>query len=125
MCPQTPEVEQLGRVVELDSDMADITQELPQESVLEDNMMEEQEAVPASTHIASTLGINPHVLQVGVLYFPPKGEDFVVPLSNFSVCPPRLVTNQLVINCALRLQCDCILHTGLLCLEKMFIDTRS
>uniref|UniRef100_A0A8B9VLJ0 Nuclear pore complex protein Nup98-Nup96 n=1 Tax=Anas zonorhyncha TaxID=75864 RepID=A0A8B9VLJ0_9AVES len=85
---QTPEVEQLGRVVELDSDMADITQELPQESALEDNMMEEQEAVPASTHIASTLGINPHVLQVGVLYFPPKGEDFVVPLSNFSVCPP-------------------------------------
>lgn len=93
MCPQTPEVEQLGRVVELDSDMADITQELPQESVLEDNMMEEQEAVPASTHIASTLGINPHVLQVGVLYFPPKGEGFVVSLSNFLVCPPRLVTN--------------------------------
>ncbi|NWX20069.1 NUP98 protein, partial [Aegotheles bennettii] len=61
---QTPEVEQLGRVVELDSDMADITQEPPQEIAVEDNMMEEQEAVPASTHIASTLGINPHVLQI-------------------------------------------------------------
>uniref|UniRef100_A0A8C0AUT4 Nuclear pore complex protein Nup98-Nup96 n=1 Tax=Buteo japonicus TaxID=224669 RepID=A0A8C0AUT4_9AVES len=61
---QTPEVEQLGRVVELDSDMADITQEPPQESTVADNMIEEQEAVPASTHIASTLGINPHVLQI-------------------------------------------------------------
>lgn len=64
MCLQTPEVEQLGRVVELDSDMADITQEPPQESTVEDKMVEEQEAVPASTHIVSTLGINPHVLQV-------------------------------------------------------------
>ncbi|NXC48597.1 NUP98 protein, partial [Penelope pileata] len=61
---QTPEVEQLGRVVELDSDMADITQEPPQESLLEETMAEEQEAVPASAHIASTLGINPHVLQI-------------------------------------------------------------
>ncbi|XP_068276497.1 nuclear pore complex protein Nup98-Nup96 isoform X2 [Nyctibius grandis] len=61
---QTPEVEQLGRVVELDSDMADITQEPPQEPAVEDNMVEEQEAVPASAHIASTLGINPHVLQI-------------------------------------------------------------
>lgn len=103
MCLQTPEVEQLGRVVELDSDMADITQELPQESVLEDNMMEEQEAVPASTHIASTLGINPHVLQVSVLYSPQNREDFVVSVSNFSVCPPRLVIYQPVINCALHL----------------------
>uniref|UniRef100_A0A8V5GP24 Nuclear pore complex protein Nup98-Nup96 n=1 Tax=Melopsittacus undulatus TaxID=13146 RepID=A0A8V5GP24_MELUD len=61
---QTPDVEQLGRMVELDSDMADITQEPPQEPLLEDNVMEEQEAVPASAHIASTLGINPHVLQI-------------------------------------------------------------
>ncbi|XP_009989585.1 PREDICTED: nuclear pore complex protein Nup98-Nup96 [Tauraco erythrolophus] len=61
---QIPEVEQLGRVVELDSDMADITQEPPQEPVVEDDIIEEPEAVPASTHIASTLGINPHVLQI-------------------------------------------------------------
>ncbi|XP_010143933.1 PREDICTED: nuclear pore complex protein Nup98-Nup96, partial [Buceros rhinoceros silvestris] len=61
---QPPEVEQLGRVVELDSDMADVTQEPPPESGVEDAMAEEQEAVPASTHIASTLGINPHVLQI-------------------------------------------------------------
>lgn len=54
-------------MVELDSDMADITQEAPQEPLLEANIMEEQEAVPASAHIASTLGINPHVLQVGAL----------------------------------------------------------
>uniref|UniRef100_A0A8C0EYF6 Nuclear pore complex protein Nup98-Nup96 n=1 Tax=Bubo bubo TaxID=30461 RepID=A0A8C0EYF6_BUBBB len=61
---QSPEVEQLGRVVELDSDMADITQEPPQDSAVEEGAVEEQEAVPASTHIASTLGINPHVLQI-------------------------------------------------------------
>ncbi|OXB53345.1 hypothetical protein ASZ78_016642, partial [Callipepla squamata] len=61
---QSPEVEQLGRVVELDSDMADVTQEPPQEPAVEDSMAEEQEAVPASAHIASALGINPHVLQI-------------------------------------------------------------
>ncbi|NXX51457.1 NUP98 protein, partial [Tricholaema leucomelas] len=61
---QSPEVEQLGRVVELDSDMADITQEPAQELGGEDNLAEEQEAVPASTHIASTLGVNPYVLQI-------------------------------------------------------------
>lgn len=60
-------MEQLGRVVELDSDMADVTQEPPPESVMEDAMAEEQDTVPASTHIASTLGINPHVLQVSVM----------------------------------------------------------
>ncbi|NWU85362.1 NUP98 protein, partial [Onychorhynchus coronatus] len=65
---QPPELEQLGRVVELDSDMADITQEQPQEQPQEpfgeDSLAEEQEAVPASTHIASTHGINPYVLQI-------------------------------------------------------------
>lgn len=62
--PQSPEVEQVGRVLELDSDMADVTQEPPQEPAVQDSMAEELEAVPASAHIASTLGINPHVLQV-------------------------------------------------------------
>ncbi|XP_066033346.1 nuclear pore complex protein Nup98-Nup96 isoform X2 [Chamaea fasciata] len=60
---QPPELEQLGRVVELDSDMADITQEPAQEPLAQD-LAEEQEAVPASTHIASTQGINPYVLQI-------------------------------------------------------------
>ncbi|XP_042543523.1 nuclear pore complex protein Nup98-Nup96 isoform X1 [Dipodomys spectabilis] len=61
---QSPEVEQLGRVVELDSDMIDITQEPVLDSVLEEGMPEDQEPVSASTHIASSLGINPHVLQI-------------------------------------------------------------
>ncbi|XP_050188725.1 nuclear pore complex protein Nup98-Nup96 [Myiozetetes cayanensis] len=65
---QPLELEQLGRVVELDSDMADITQEPPQEQPQEpfgeDSLAEEQEAVPASTHIASTHGVNPYVLQI-------------------------------------------------------------
>ncbi|XP_020024736.1 nuclear pore complex protein Nup98-Nup96 isoform X2 [Castor canadensis] len=61
---QSPEVEQLGRVVELDSDMVDITQEPILDSVLEESMPEDQEPVSASTHIASSLGINPHVLQI-------------------------------------------------------------
>lgn len=63
--PQPPELEQLGRMVELDSDMADITQEPAQEPLAEE-LAEEQEAVPASTHIVSTQGINPYVLQVSV-----------------------------------------------------------
>ncbi|KAF5929424.1 hypothetical protein HPG69_017850 [Diceros bicornis minor] len=61
---QSPEVEQLGRVVELDSDMVDITQEPVLDSVLEESVPEDQEPVSASTHIASSLGINPHVLQI-------------------------------------------------------------
>nr|KAF6466740.1 nucleoporin 98 and 96 precursor [Rousettus aegyptiacus] len=61
---QSPEVEQLGRVVELDSDMVDITQEPVLDSMLEENVPEDQEPVSASTHIASSLGINPHVLQI-------------------------------------------------------------
>ncbi|XP_040390705.1 nuclear pore complex protein Nup98-Nup96 isoform X1 [Cygnus olor] len=99
---QTPEVEQLGRVVELDSDMADITQELPQESVLEDNVMEEQEAVPASTHIASTLGINPHVLQIMKASLLADEDDLDLILDHYpgkqpikmdtsqEICSPRL-----------------------------------
>lgn len=50
--------------MELDSDMVDITQEPVLDSVLEESMPEDQEPVSASTHIASSLGINPHVLQV-------------------------------------------------------------
>uniref|UniRef100_A0A8B9X8W7 Nuclear pore complex protein Nup98-Nup96 n=1 Tax=Bos mutus grunniens TaxID=30521 RepID=A0A8B9X8W7_BOSMU len=61
---QSPEVEQLGRVVELDSDMVDITQEPVLDSMLEESVPEDQELVSASTHIASSLGINPHVLQI-------------------------------------------------------------
>ncbi|XP_010178236.1 PREDICTED: LOW QUALITY PROTEIN: nuclear pore complex protein Nup98-Nup96-like, partial [Mesitornis unicolor] len=85
---RTPEVEQPGRVVELDSDMADITQEPPHEAVVEDNLMEEPEAVPASTHIASTLGINPHVLQVRSLSLLSEREDLIIFLTNFLVCFP-------------------------------------
>lgn len=70
--------------MELDSDMADITQSLPAESVLsgEDEdlqpwdvdttggrlggfVTQEQDSISASSHIASSLGINPHTLQVG------------------------------------------------------------
>ncbi|XP_030055686.1 nuclear pore complex protein Nup98-Nup96 isoform X2 [Microcaecilia unicolor] len=61
---QSPVVEQLGRVVELDSDMADITQEQLLETTLEDDSTEEQEPISASSHIASSLGINPHTLQI-------------------------------------------------------------
>uniref|UniRef100_A0A6Q2Y127 Nuclear pore complex protein Nup98-Nup96 n=1 Tax=Esox lucius TaxID=8010 RepID=A0A6Q2Y127_ESOLU len=55
----------LSRVSEVDSDMADITQDAPGDSLLE----EEGEScvhnpVSASSQIASSLGINPHTLQV-------------------------------------------------------------
>ncbi|XP_053561637.1 LOW QUALITY PROTEIN: nuclear pore complex protein Nup98-Nup96 [Bombina bombina] len=63
--PKSPIVEQLGRVLEVDSDMADITQEQSLDSAIEDqDIAEEQEPVSASSHIASSLGINPHALQV-------------------------------------------------------------
>ncbi|KAM9247527.1 nuclear pore complex protein Nup98-Nup96 isoform 3-T3 [Leptosomus discolor] len=99
---QTPEVEQLGRVVELDSDMADITQELPPEPAAEDSRMEEQEAVPASTHIASTLGINPHVLQIMKASLLADEDDLDLILDHYpgkqpvktdtsqEICSPRL-----------------------------------
>ncbi|XP_009996804.1 PREDICTED: nuclear pore complex protein Nup98-Nup96 [Chaetura pelagica] len=99
---QTPEVEQLGRVVELDSDMADITQEPPLESLGEDNVLEEQEAVPASTHIASTLGINPHVLQIMKASLLADEDDLDLILDHYpgkqpvkmdtsqEICSPRL-----------------------------------
>ncbi|XP_025029555.1 nuclear pore complex protein Nup98-Nup96 isoform X1 [Python bivittatus] len=61
---KSPEADHLGKIVEFDSDMADITQELLQDSVVEENLVEEQEPVPASMHIASSLDINPHALQV-------------------------------------------------------------
>lgn len=69
--------------MELDSDMADITQSLPVESVLraeEEDLQswdvdtagsclggfisQEQDGISASSHIASSMGINPHTLQV-------------------------------------------------------------
>uniref|UniRef100_UPI0037E718FF nuclear pore complex protein Nup98-Nup96 isoform X2 n=1 Tax=Semicossyphus pulcher TaxID=241346 RepID=UPI0037E718FF len=73
-----------GGVAELDSDMADITQSFPTESMLggeEDSELlvgdmdttsgklaglipTEHDGVSASGHIASTLGINPHTLQI-------------------------------------------------------------
>uniref|UniRef100_A0A665U9F8 Nuclear pore complex protein Nup98-Nup96 n=1 Tax=Echeneis naucrates TaxID=173247 RepID=A0A665U9F8_ECHNA len=82
VAPQA-QVEQPVGVGELDSDMADITQGFPTESMLggEDDgdslgvdmdltgvkhggLMSEHDGVSASSHIASTLGINPHILQI-------------------------------------------------------------
>uniref|UniRef100_A0A8C9EQM7 Nuclear pore complex protein Nup98-Nup96 n=1 Tax=Pavo cristatus TaxID=9049 RepID=A0A8C9EQM7_PAVCR len=99
---QSPEVEQLGRVVELDSDMADVTQEPPQEPAVQDSVAEEQEAVPASAHIASTLGINPHVLQIMKASLLADEDDLDLILDHHSgkqpakmdtsqeICSPRL-----------------------------------
>uniref|UniRef100_A0A8C9Y0N5 Nuclear pore complex protein Nup98-Nup96 n=1 Tax=Sander lucioperca TaxID=283035 RepID=A0A8C9Y0N5_SANLU len=49
-----------GGVAELDSDMADITQSFPTESLT----YAELNGVSASSHMASSLGINPHTLQI-------------------------------------------------------------
>ncbi|XP_068587741.1 nuclear pore complex protein Nup98-Nup96 [Cebidichthys violaceus] len=77
-------VEMTGGVAELDSDMADITQSFPTESMLgggeEDDLPAletdwmsgklggpipaEHDGVSASGHMASSLGINPHTLQI-------------------------------------------------------------
>uniref|UniRef100_A0A4W6F9F7 Nuclear pore complex protein Nup98-Nup96 n=1 Tax=Lates calcarifer TaxID=8187 RepID=A0A4W6F9F7_LATCA len=57
---QSTVVDLPGGVAELDSDMADITQSFPTESLIS----AEHDGISASSHIASTLGINPHTLQV-------------------------------------------------------------
>lgn len=84
VCFQSTVIADLFRLGELDSDMADITQSLPAESMLggEDDgelplgdadmsfgklggvVASEHDCVSASGHIASSLGINPHTLQV-------------------------------------------------------------
>ncbi|KAM5183474.1 nuclear pore complex protein Nup98-Nup96 isoform 7-T7 [Callospermophilus lateralis] len=98
---QSPEVEQLGRVVELDSDMVDITQEPVLDFVLEESVPEDQEPVSASTHIASSLGINPHVLQIMKASLLADEEDVDTMDQRFShlsskgdtsqeICSPRL-----------------------------------
>ncbi|XP_069615683.1 nuclear pore complex protein Nup98-Nup96 [Ranitomeya imitator] len=61
--PQSLADEILGRVPELDSDMADLSQETPQDLVTEEQDIAE-EPLSASSHIASSLGVNPHALQV-------------------------------------------------------------
>uniref|UniRef100_A0A673NKE5 Nuclear pore complex protein Nup98-Nup96 n=1 Tax=Sinocyclocheilus rhinocerous TaxID=307959 RepID=A0A673NKE5_9TELE len=60
----TTVLELLSRVLELDSDMADITQEHPADSKLRSETPAEHEPVSASSQIASSMGINPHTLQV-------------------------------------------------------------
>ncbi|NXF89899.1 NUP98 protein, partial [Eubucco bourcierii] len=93
---QSPEVEQLGRVVELDSDMADITQEPAQELGGEEKVAEEQEAVPASTHIASGLGVNPYVLQImkASLLADEDDLDLILDHSHLGKPPQQLDTSQ-------------------------------
>lgn len=86
-CFQSNVVTELFRLGELDSDMADITQSLPAESMLggEDDgelplgetdmsfgklggvLSSEHDCISASSHIASSLGINPHTLQVNYM----------------------------------------------------------
>ncbi|KAM9220481.1 nuclear pore complex protein Nup98-Nup96 isoform 1-T1 [Dugong dugon] len=92
---QSPEVEQLGRVVELDSDMVDITQEPVLDSMLEESMPEDQEPVSASIHIASSLGINPHVLQIMKASLLADEEDVDMALDqHFSRLPSKADTSQ-------------------------------
>uniref|UniRef100_A0A8C7SQM7 Nuclear pore complex protein Nup98-Nup96 n=1 Tax=Oncorhynchus mykiss TaxID=8022 RepID=A0A8C7SQM7_ONCMY len=52
------------RMSEVDSDMADITQDAPGESMLEEVGESEHNPVSASSQIASSMGINPHTLQI-------------------------------------------------------------
>ncbi|XP_058519473.1 nuclear pore complex protein Nup98-Nup96 isoform X5 [Ochotona princeps] len=92
---QSPEVEQLGRVVELDSDMIDITQEPVLDSMVEESVAEDQEPVSASTHIASSLGINPHVLQIMKASLLTEEDDVDMMLDQrFSHLPSKADTSQ-------------------------------
>uniref|UniRef100_A0A674BNB0 Nuclear pore complex protein Nup98-Nup96 n=1 Tax=Salmo trutta TaxID=8032 RepID=A0A674BNB0_SALTR len=60
----TAVLELLSRMSEVDSDMADITQDAPGESMLGEEEGEKHNLVSASSQIASSLGINPHTLQI-------------------------------------------------------------
>uniref|UniRef100_A0A673ZEP6 Nuclear pore complex protein Nup98-Nup96 n=1 Tax=Salmo trutta TaxID=8032 RepID=A0A673ZEP6_SALTR len=59
VAPQAQSTAVLNRVSEVDSDMADITQDAPGEI-----MLGEEEGESSSSQIASSLGINPHTLQI-------------------------------------------------------------
>ncbi|XP_035288063.1 nuclear pore complex protein Nup98-Nup96 isoform X2 [Anguilla anguilla] len=97
--PQSTAVlELLSRASEVDSDMADITQELPADSVLDGDDQDsgpledtpaEPEPVSVSSHIASAKGINPHVLQImksSLFMEDEEGELF--PRLGFSLSSP-------------------------------------
>ncbi|XP_072230778.1 nuclear pore complex protein Nup98-Nup96 isoform X2 [Leuresthes tenuis] len=105
---QSTAVDLASGVAELDSDMADITQSLPTESMLggeEDGELlpeetdgklgalvsMEHDGVSASGHIASSLGINPHTLQImkASLFAEEDDEGDVFPAPDVS--SPRLV----------------------------------
>ncbi|XP_066444628.1 nuclear pore complex protein Nup98-Nup96 isoform X2 [Eleutherodactylus coqui] len=91
--PQSPAVEQLGRVLELDSDMADITQEpLLDAAPEEQDITEEPEPVSLSSHITSSLGVNPHALQVmkASLLLEDEGGD----INHFTRFPSALDSSQ-------------------------------
>ncbi|KAG8453154.1 hypothetical protein GDO86_004828 [Hymenochirus boettgeri] len=88
--PPRPAMEQLDHGFEVDSDMADITQEQDVSLAMEDeDITEEQEPVSASSHIASSLGLNPHALQVmkASLFLEEEDGD---PMSRFSSLPSSL-----------------------------------
>nr|DBA32194.1 TPA: hypothetical protein GDO54_000004 [Pyxicephalus adspersus] len=91
----SPVLEQLAHGLELDSDMVDVTQEQYKEAAAEDfDIAEEQEAVSASIHIASSLGVNPHALQVmkaSLLMEEDGGSDL---LTHFNHFPSLLETSQ-------------------------------
>lgn len=103
LCVQSTAVlELLSRMSEVDSDMADITQDAPGESMLgeeegESGMGEEKGSrlgtvtptehnlVSASSQIASSLGINPHTLQVRY-YCTPSHSTCLLRLKESSMC---------------------------------------
>ncbi|XP_028907504.1 nuclear pore complex protein Nup98-Nup96 isoform X1 [Ornithorhynchus anatinus] len=92
---QSPVVEQLGKVVELDSDMIDITQEPTLDSMFDEIVPEEQEPVSASSHIASSLGVNPHVLQIMKASLLADEEDVDLVLDQrFGRFPSKMDTSQ-------------------------------
>lgn len=86
----SPVVEQLGSVMELDSDMADITQEPLPDVTMDDDTTEEQEPMSASSYIASSLGINPHTLQImKASLFAEEDDADVVFHQHFTAFPSR------------------------------------
>ncbi|XP_062983422.1 nuclear pore complex protein Nup98-Nup96 isoform X2 [Elgaria multicarinata webbii] len=105
---KSPDIEQLEKVVEFDSDMADITQEPAQDFAVEESLTDEQEPVPASTHIASSLDINPHTLQIMKASLLVDEEDLDLILDHrfgkqaapmdtpHDICSPRLPISSLM-----------------------------
>nr|XP_008121637.1 PREDICTED: nuclear pore complex protein Nup98-Nup96 [Anolis carolinensis] len=138
---KSSDAETLAKSMELDSDMADITQEAPQafaaaEEEEEQGLAEEMEPVPASAHIASSLDINPHTLQIMKASLLVDDDDLDLILdhrprrqaapqdTSLEICSPRTPISSLVQGQKSRLSVGGLLQSRLSGVSSLLQDAR-